>query len=225
MLRSLFSRRSADPEEAAYRRLANKGYSPASIIDVGAYEGNWTRLAKRCFPQARVLMCEAQPDKSPYLEQVSAQLRGVEFISALLASRSGDIVSFSEMETGSSIYPENSNVVRRVRELTTRTLDEVAADVAGPCFLKIDVQGAELDVLGGGHEVLQRCDLVQLEIAMVDYNRGAPRFLDVISYMDAKGFAPFDLSGWSRPNGMDLVQIDLLFVPTQSGLRRSFFEF
>lgn len=170
-------------------------------------------------------MCEAQPGKRPYLEQVSSELDDVEFVSGLLSSKSGDVVIFSEMETGSSIFPENSNIGRTARELTTCTLDEAAANIEGPCFLKIDVQGAELEVLEGGQETLKRCDLVQLEIAMMEYNRGAPRFLDVVTYMDARGFVPYDISGWSRPDGTDLVQIDLLFVPAHSGLRSDFFEF
>ena len=39
-------------EEEAYRRLFHRGYRPASKVDVGAYEGNWTRLARCVFPEA-----------------------------------------------------------------------------------------------------------------------------------------------------------------------------
>ena len=34
-------------EEATYRRLAQMGFAPDGYIDVGAYHGNWTRLAHR----------------------------------------------------------------------------------------------------------------------------------------------------------------------------------
>jgi len=32
--------------------------------------------------------------------------------------------------------------------------------------------------------------------------------------MDAAGFAMYDIAGFVRPNGRDLAQIDILFVPT-----------
>lgn len=53
------------PEEAAYERIVAKGFKPAGIIDVGAYQGEWTRLARRIFGDMPVLMIEAQKGKNP----------------------------------------------------------------------------------------------------------------------------------------------------------------
>ncbi len=49
--------------------------------------------------------------------------------------------------------------------------------------------------------------------------------LEVLNYMDSKGFVAFDISGFSRPNGIDLAQVDMLFVPKSSPLRTVFFTF
>lgn len=220
----LFRRRYTPPEEEAYRRIRAKGFNPASIIDVGAYEGNWTRLARSVF-DAPVIMVEAQAGKAPILEKVAGAIRDVDLITAVLAAEEGQTVTFHEMETGSSMMPESSNVGRKRVELVTRTLDSVAEELPAPIFLKIDVQGAELEVLKGGSSTLPRCELIQLEVALVPYNEGAPTMLQVLAYMDEKGFVPLDISGFSRPNGIDLAQIDLLFVPKTSSLRRTFFEF
>ena len=213
------------PEEEAYRRLASKGFSPAALIDVGAYHGDWTRLARRVFGPMPGLMIEAQPGKAAALERMCEQVRNLRFLSAVLGSASGQSVTFYEMETGSSLLPERSNVERVKRVLVTRTLDEIAGDVAGPLFLKIDVQGAELQVLSGGTETLGRAALVQLEVALLPYNEGAPTFLEVIRHMDDRGFVPFDIAGFSRPTGADLAQIDVLFVDRESPLRLKRFEF
>lgn len=212
-------------EEAAYRRLADKGYKPCGIVDVGAYHGEWTRLAHRVFGSVPTLMVEAQPERLPYLERAAADLSGVRHVAALLSERDGETAAFYEMETGSSLMAERSNAGRRTVELTTRTLDSVAADVPGPLFLKIDVQGAELKVLGGGAATLARAEVVQLEISVLPYNEGAPTMLEVLAYMDARGFAPYDLSGITRPTGGDLAQIDLLFTLNTSSLRPDQFEF
>jgi FkbM family methyltransferase len=150
-------------EEQAYQRLAAKGYRPAAIIDVGAYEGNWTRLARRVFPGAESLMVEPQAGKAPLLERVAAELPGTRFVSALLADAAGREVTFYEMETGSSMMPENSDVSRREVRLTTSTLDEIAADLPQPTFLKIDAQGAELQILAGAERTIPRCDASGLQ--------------------------------------------------------------
>lgn len=212
-------------EELSYLRLAEKNFAPDGIIDVGAYQGEWTRLARRVFPDVPVLMVEAQESKRKMLDEVCEELGQVTYSSTVLGATSGETVSFFEMETGSSFYPEQSNAPRTVKQLSTKTLDEVASAFSGTnLFLKIDVQGAELEVLAGGAETLNRCAVVQLEVAMLAYNQGAPNILDVIQYMDARDFVPFDISGESRPMG-HLVQVDMLFTPRSSDLRPSFINF
>lgn len=226
VVRRVLDRRAyVSPEKAAYERLAARGYRPAAIVDVGAYEGNWTRLARSVFPDAPAIMIEAQEGKVSHLQKVCSDLPGTHYVSALLGGSSSDGVLFYEMETGSSFFPEQSNVARVEKVLPMRTLDEVVAGLDGPLFLKVDVQGAELQVLRGGTETLGRADLVQLEVAMLPYNAGAPSMLEVMNFMDEAGFVPFDVSGFSRPNDLDLVQIDLLFVPRGSPLRPTYFNF
>jgi FkbM family methyltransferase len=214
-----------DREVAAYRRVAAKGFSPAAVIDVGAYEGNWTRAVREVFPDAFVLMVEPQADKAPCLEATVLDIGSVRYERALLSGAEDERVTFYEMKTGSSMYPEQSNVARSEAELSTNTLDGLASDLEAPIFLKIDVQGAELEVLKGGRQTLSRTDLVQLEVALLPYNRGAPSFLEVLLFMDSLGFVPLDFSGESRPTGADLVQVDVLFCRQNSDLRPSTFTY
>ena len=212
-------------EEAAYQRLASKGWRPAGIIDVGAYQGAWTRMVRGVFPGVPVLMVEAQKRKAAHLEALCSELQGVSLVSGVLGADPGKEVTFYEMETGSSYLPERSNAPRIATTYVTRTLDEVAGPMEAPLFLKIDVQGAELDVLAGGPKVLDRSEVVQLEVPFVSYNEGAPSLLDVMRFMNEREFVPVDVSGFSRPNGIDLVQADFLFVRRDSPLRPGFIEF
>jgi FkbM family methyltransferase len=225
LIRRLLSRRHVPLEVEAYRRLQVKGFAPATIIDIGAYEGHWTRLARGVFPDVPVLMVEAQPAKIPHLETVARDLGGVTLVSALLSDRPGEELTFYEMETGSSILPENSNVSRIEQRLLSRTLDEVASSSSGPIFLKIDVQGAELSILRGGLQTLDKCEVVQLETALLPYNDGAPQIVETMTQMQMWGFVPYDFAGFIRPNGVDLVQTDIIFVRENSPLRPRSFVF
>lgn len=223
--RALGSPQAFSDEEAAYRRLAAKGWKPAGIIDVGAYQGAWTRMVRGIFPDVPVLMVEAQKRKAARLEALCSELGDVSLASAVLGSEAGKEVTFFEMETGSSYFPERSNAPRTATTYVTQTLDELATSLIGPLFLKVDVQGAELEVLAGGLKTLERSEVVQLEVPFVSYNEGAPSLLDVMRFMDERSFVPIDVSGFSRPNGRDLVQADFLFVRKGSPLRSDFIRF
>ena len=218
-----WSRKRPSPEEEAYARLRQKGFCPAGIIDVGAYQGEWTKLVRRIFAGVPILMVEAQQSKKVRLEALCGN--GVCLASEVLGAEAGRAVTFYEMETGSSYFEEQSNAPRKASTYITETLDKVAAGLTGPLFLKIDVQGAELEVLKGGEETLKQCELIQLEAALLPYNKGAPTFFEVLSYMNDRDFVPLEVSGFSRPNGVDLVQIDMLFVRRDSSLRPTFIEF
>ncbi len=214
-------------EETTYQRLVQMGFAPDGYIDVGAYHGNWTRLAHRVLGPKPTLMVEGQPSLVPALEAFAATRGDMAVASGVLSDTSGQQVPFYEMGTGSSIFAEASNAPREQKTTTTKTLDEVAAvfltTVSKP-FLKIDVQGAELKVLAGGAKVLEKASLVQLEVAMLQYNQGAPLMPDVVAWMAERGWLPTEISGFSRPSG-PLVQIDLLFARADSPLRPSEFRF
>ena len=81
------------------------------------------------------------------------------------------------VKTGSSKYKENANFPMDERALPQRTLGSIVAD-RGQTFqlLKLDVQGAELDVLRGLGDELSKIEVILMEMSLVDYNKGAPLY-------------------------------------------------
>ena len=212
----------------SYFRLAQLGFRPNGIVDVGAYEGNWTRTVANVFPRVPIFMIEAQAEKKQVLDCVRADVPLVDYELCLLGDKDGAGATFNVMETGSSIYSENSDAPRRQRRLTMRTLDAVLQErpqLSEPLFVKLDVQGAELDVLRGGQVALKSSEVIQLEVALMNYNAGAPEAIDVFQFMADRGFVMYDICGFVRPNPSYLVQVDVLFVRKDSALRRHFFTF
>ena len=83
--------------------------------------------------------------------------------------------------------------------------------------------GAEVAALRGGLGVLSRAEVVQLELPFVgEYNVGAPRFSEGISFMDVVGFSPYDIVEQHRlpTTGKQLFQIDVLFLRKTSPIMR-----
>ena len=217
------------------RALRKKGFDPSMIVDVGAYVGDWTRMTKRIFPQSRVLMIDAQSSKRTALESVRSEYSGsVELEIALLSAQSGRRVEFVLLESGSTLFDERSDVARTTVHLETRTLDELldTRGFRGASFLKLDVQGAELEVLKGGRRALADADVVLLETSLLSYNRDAPLLSDVVRFMDEHGFCIYDITSLTRRADLaiedaddTLVQLDALFVKKASPWRPEFFRF
>jgi len=199
---------------ASLNLLRAKGFVPRFAVDGGAYVGDWTELFRSVFPTTKMLMVEPQADKQPVLRaKIDERTR---LSDALLGPEEGAEVEFFEMETGSSVLSELTDVPRRRILKQVRTLDRLLADQpAGwniPDFLKLDVQGFELEVLSGGSESLQSTQFVLLEVSLIPYNLGAPLLPDVLQFMWAKGFTLMDFCTQMRREDGFLRQTDLLFV-------------
>jgi FkbM family methyltransferase len=201
----------------ALLRLTSLGFKPAVVYDIGAYRGGWTRIAAQVFPGAQFVLFEANRDHAG--ELAASGRRHV--IAALGASdgatrafhvpRAGDV-------TGASLYVENTAHYAeqnlQVREVETVRLDTLVAreKLPAPDLIKIDVQGAELEVLAGASETMRGAAALIAEVSLVDYNKGAPLIAEVIAAIDRLGFKCADLCEVHRNDRNFVLQLDLLFV-------------
>lgn len=108
----------------------------------------------------------------------------------------------------SSMYPpaEQSNKQYRPNHWTGRTpsktmmvdcvpLDSVISSEDAPDFIKIDTQGAELEILHGAEQLLQKgAPLVLTETWCTEVYKGSPLTHDIMSYMDSLGYQVFDIN-------------------------------
>jgi len=205
--------------------LQGIGFRPRAILDIGAYEGTFAQMARHYFPQAPILMLEAQPGKEAQLKAIAQALPDVTYRIALLGAESRQDVAFSVVDpkvntSGSSLYDEQTQFPRETISLTMHRLDDVLADMPGRAFdmLKIDVQGAELDVLRGGPQMLAGLEVIVIELSLLEYNKGAPLIGEVTAWLGAHGFALFDMFPVSRLPGGALLQIDGIFLRRDSRL-------
>jgi hypothetical protein len=130
-------------------------------------------------------------------------------------------VEFYELETGSSVLLEQSNIKRKKVLYPMRTLDAIAAEAgfgeAG--LLKLDVQGYELEVLKGTPRPLLSAEVILMEVSLLGVNRGAPLLHEVLRFMNERGFGTYDICSFiRRPVDNALWQSDFLFVKETSPL-------
>jgi len=200
--------------ESRLKGLYDIGYRPKTILDVGAYIGQWTRMAHSIFPEARIIMFEAQDSKREFLEVVKNISPLIDYEIGLLGDQSGREVAFFEMETGSSIYSENSHHPRVVVHKSMKKLEELLTlrRIEKIDLIKLDVQGAELSVLDGLGVYLKTCRFVLLEASIANLNHGAPLLQEVMEYMKNHSFELKDICDFKRLRRDDTIcQCDFLF--------------
>ena len=126
------------------------------------------------------------------------------------------------METASSVLEEHIPQVEAVRSYPMVTIDDVVKikEAALPDFLKLDVQGYELEVLKGAVNTLPRISAILAEINLIDIHKGAPLLDEMVLFLNRKGFVTYDICGFSRrPLDQALWHADFVFIPRESALR------
>jgi FkbM family methyltransferase len=200
------------------KAMAKLGFSPCSIIDVGAYQGGWSEMVRSIWPSSAIIMVEPNAAREPNVRMV-AQRISARLIENLLGAEDGREVDFNVMASGSSVMSERSPLVRTIEKRKLGTLDSVVGPLEAPIFLKIDAQGYELEILKGAKLLLKDVSAVLLEVSIIEINEGAPLLHDVILFMKNANFLAYDiLEIHRRPLDRALNQIDIIFVREGSQL-------
>jgi FkbM family methyltransferase len=191
--------------------LKEINFEPAFILDIGAYRGQWSKQVRQIYPNVKMVMFEAQESKMEELLKIKMEVEPCELFITLLGSETRENVVFYEMETGSSIYEENTNYERTIRHKKMKKLDDfdLKFDLFSGGFLKLDVQGSEIDVIRGAKKIIERTDVVLMEMNLLNYNEGAPALNVVIQELDNLGFSVFDICDEHRTHQGILFQINL----------------
>jgi len=205
------------PHAEALRRLAKLGFVPAVVYDIGAFRGRWSNAMSDVFPAAEFILFDANADNEPDLAATGRRY----FISALSSEDQAAKPLFlprTGSATGASLFLENTSHYAehnlRTRMVPTLRLDSMMSvhGLAAPDLIKIDVQGAELDVVKGAPQALSGCGALILEASFLTYNKGAPLIADVVSTLDRQGWKCVDICHLHRNNAAIALQLDLLFV-------------
>ena len=182
LIRSLAVYHAIPLRQRRLRRLYATFAGPGDLtFDLGAHVGNRTRAlaALGC----RVVALEPQPDFARVLRALFARRANVEIIEAAVGNRAGRAsLSVSDrtptMTTLAALWRDErarDPVFAGVRwnrdiEVDTTTLDTLIARFGAPAFIKIDVEGAEPQVLAGLNQPIRALSFEYLPHAL-DYAR------------------------------------------------------
>jgi FkbM family methyltransferase len=196
------------------------GFQPASVLDVGANAGDWTRGMKNLFPNANFFMVEGNDKSSSYLTRLNVpyeiSLVGNYTGTAKYYKRKGDAIG-----TGNSRFRENTVHFTDAEEVQApiTTIDEIIERrKVGPFqLLKLDIQGGEVDAMNGARKMIESVEVLQAEGSFMAYNEGAPSFFQLYSLLYSLGFEFYGIQEILDNQGFP-IQFDGIFVKRTSKL-------
>jgi len=196
------------------------GLRPRTIFDIGVAAG--TPWLYDAYPEAKYFLVDPTPQSLPLMRALSQRLNA-DVLNFALGNSDGTVtIKIRPDHSGSSLFAEVGEAeILEELEVPVRRFDGVMEDFERPALLKMDVQGAEIMVLQGIGTRLQDLDVVIVETSLIATLESGPEFADVVALMKASNFVLFDVTGVvRRPLDQALAQIDAVFVPGDSPLRR-----
>jgi FkbM family methyltransferase len=175
------------------------------VLDLGANVGDWTDAVLRVAPGARVIAVEPSDEPRATLERRFNGDPRVEIDARAVADVPGTRTFHVTTHThNSSLHAPRPSIrtsysggweVARMAEVATTTVDELT-DGTPVSVLKIDVQGAEREVLEGARQTLQRTDALLIEVTFVSHYEGDTTFPLLHDWLTSVGF---ELAGLGAP--------------------------
>lgn len=223
-IRQYLARRLGVPEiPLALEHLSKAGFQPTQIFDVGAYKGDFAQYCLRVWPNAKVKCFEALEHRVIQLQQMASWNSALQVFPCLLGAETLDNVPLHQAETASSVLVEQIPQNFPMTYHPMRTVDQIVQENfsdRSPDFLKLDVQGYELEVLKGAEKSLPGMQVILAEISFLDIHQNVPLLAEVIAWLNERDWVAYDICGLTRrPLDQALWQADFIFVPRTSSLR------
>jgi len=169
-----------------------------TIIDIGANKGIFIDVSNWLFPEAKIYAFEPLPEM---FEKIKNKKNVTAFNFGLWDKESTDTIYYNKKNIGASSFLKptekykkekahgEENIVKR--KAHKKRFDTLNIQIQRPCFVKMDVEGAEDKVIKGFGDQLKHVDVLQLEWFFRDYHEGQMKLGDVLPYLEKYGFVGF----------------------------------
>lgn len=183
------------------------------ILDVGAHRGESIAHFKAIYPKSRIFSFEPNPTEFELLCEFASKFEGVEVFDFAIGeevgvasffrqddSHLGSLLRINVDSTDSLGYAKNAR--NEPVDVRVETIDsfchQFGLDNVG--FLKIDVQGAEVQVLQGAKRMLPRTQVVSVEVSLFDFyeKTSSSPVLEVERLMSDGGLDLWDIAKVSK---------------------------
>ena len=191
------------------------------LIDVGSNNGQFALLVNDLKPECKIYMIE--PIKKCHLLQkkIFKNKKNIKLLNFAAFSKNSFKETFyvtTENDSSSLLEPgeiqsNNFNtIVDNIILVETKKLDNVDFNFSNldNVFLKIDVQGTELNVLKGAKCILKKINFIYIECSLVPFYKKQMLFDEIVVYLNKCGFKISSLNNITAVSN-ECLQFDCLF--------------
>lgn len=201
------------------------------MLDIGANTGQYVQDLRWGGYTGRVVSFEPLPDAFKYLARAAAGDSQWTAERLAVGSFCGDAELFvtpdsiySTTRVPTDLMTDASPTARphRAMPVPAATLDSWVAtsNMIGPFGLKLDVQGAEEDVLVGASKTLELCTFLEVELPLRPVYRDQWNLVTALSRIQSLGFVPALTENlMPGPDGGSSLQVNVLFARAASLFR------
>jgi FkbM family methyltransferase len=171
------------------------------VVDVGAHYGRYTLIAaKRIGPKGKVIAIEADPknfdmlNKNIKLNELSKE-NVIALNYAASSIKSTVKLSIPDKKPGQTIYSSiisNRAPTEKFIEVNANTLDNLLQENKIPVeqvnWIKIDVEGAELEVLKGANDIFSKSKDISLLIEIHNIENGKTLYEPIMDLLNNYNF-------------------------------------
>jgi FkbM family methyltransferase len=201
-------------------------FSPPTYVDIGARGGlsrawkavNYCGLARALFFEPDPVAAADIRRKNPKSIVAPYALGSTDNQPAALyiTRDAGRSSVLRPNPAGAGVKDESAWQVVKSSEIVLHRLDTVWRKEWGrPDYVKIDVQGFELEVLKGIGDLLREVKCVQVESSLVPFYEGQPAFGTLNEFLRANDFVLVKL----KPTGlydMEIIEFDCFYIRSDS---------
>jgi FkbM family methyltransferase len=196
-----------------------------TVFEVGAADGRDCLSYAESFPLANVFAFEPIPSSFSQIELRARDNPRIYPVNEAMAEKVGtakfhisqwhDASSLMQPKKTGSTFDEYTASCSSI-EVKVNTIDNFCAQnkIEKIDILKMDAQGAELKILEGAKESLDRrmIKLIYTEVSFLEIYVGAVRFDQLMSFLVDHGFRFHNLYGLNHNQKGELTQADAIFV-------------
>jgi len=143
----------------------SKDFDPEYIVDIGAYAGYTSVWYARKYPKAKIIAVEPESSNYAVLEENIKPYKNVHSIKKAVWPQKTSVF-VRDMGTGDWGFKMESNETDSIETVQTVTIEELLAQSPENKIdiLKIDIEGAEIEVLANSENWHNKVNVIMIEL-------------------------------------------------------------
>lgn len=207
-----------------------------SCLDIGARGGIISDL-KSLSVLVNAIGFEPDPDECKHLNEAAQKetsWRSVKYLPVALGKETKSVLNLYRQRGCSSLLEANTPLAKEFLrddnyilddriEIETISLDKASElyDFEDASYIKIDIQGGELDVFESGERLISsEIFAIRTEVSFLPIYKNQPLVWDIAHYLDNRGFVPIEfpeLHSWRRLTRAKLPRLSKGSPPYSKG--------